>query len=142
MSDGRTVSARLWRSSSWARLSGGPSGAENGTRLPPVSPFSWRISSRLARAIGGSRSMGTNPPGDCDRARHLSRDRFPAIAHAAPSRRAAALFSNAGQVGSVLAALGAGVLAHKFGYASIFVACAIFSAGGLVMVSLVRSEPD
>jgi len=36
---------------------------------------------------------------------------------------AAALFSNAGQVGSVLAALGAGALAQAFGYASIFVAC-------------------
>lgn len=55
---------------------------------------------------------------------------------------AAALFSNAGQVGSVLAALGAGVLAHKFGYASIFVACAILSAGGLVLVCLAPSEPD
>jgi MFS transporter, SET family, sugar efflux transporter len=54
---------------------------------------------------------------------------------------AAALFSNAGQVGSVLAALGVGLLAHKFGYASVFVACAILSAGGLVTLCLVRTEP-
>ncbi len=55
---------------------------------------------------------------------------------------AAALFSNAGQAGSVLAALGAGALAQAFGYASIFVACAILSAVGLAMVCLVRVEPD
>ena len=55
---------------------------------------------------------------------------------------AAALFSNAGQVGSVVAALGAGALAQAFGYASIFVACAILSAAGLVMICLVRAEPD
>ena len=55
---------------------------------------------------------------------------------------AAALFSNAGQVGSVLAALGVGALAQAFGYASIFVACAILSAAGLAMVCLVRAEPD
>ncbi len=55
---------------------------------------------------------------------------------------AAAMFSNAGQVGSVLAALGAGALAQTFGYASIFVACAILSAVGLTMVCLVRVEPD
>ena len=55
---------------------------------------------------------------------------------------AAALFSNAGQVGSVLAALGVGALAQAFGYASIFVACAILSAAGLAMVCLVRVEPD
>ena len=55
---------------------------------------------------------------------------------------AAALFSNAGQLGSVLSALGAGILAHQFGYASIFFACAVLCAGGLVLVCLVRSEPD
>lgn len=55
---------------------------------------------------------------------------------------AAALFSNAGQVGSVLAALGVGAFAHAFGYASIFVACAILSAVGLAMVCLVPVEPD
>ena len=49
---------------------------------------------------------------------------------------AAALFSNAGQLGSVFAALGAGLLAQAFGYASIFVVCAILSAAGLVMVCL------
>jgi SET family sugar efflux transporter-like MFS transporter len=55
---------------------------------------------------------------------------------------AAALFSNAGLAGSVLAALGTGALAQAFGYASIFVACAILSAVGLAMVCLVRIEPD
>jgi MFS transporter, SET family, sugar efflux transporter len=55
---------------------------------------------------------------------------------------AAALFSNAGQVGSVLAALGVGALAQAFGYASIFVACAILSGAGLVLVCLVRAEPE
>ena len=50
---------------------------------------------------------------------------------------AAALFSNAGQLGSVLAALGVGGLAQAFGYASIFVACAVFSAAGLVLVCLI-----
>jgi MFS transporter, SET family, sugar efflux transporter len=54
---------------------------------------------------------------------------------------AAALFSNAGQLGSVVAALGAGALAQAFGYASIFAACAILSAAGLVMICLVRPEP-
>ncbi len=44
---------------------------------------------------------------------------------------AAALFSNAGQVGSVLSALGAGLLAQAFGYTSIFAACAVLSAAGL-----------
>jgi SET family sugar efflux transporter-like MFS transporter len=55
---------------------------------------------------------------------------------------AAALFSNAGQVGSVLAAVGVGALAQALGYASIFVACAILSAAGLAMVCSVRAEPD
>ncbi len=54
---------------------------------------------------------------------------------------AAALFSNAGQVGSVIAALSAGLLAQQFGYASIFVACAILSAAGLALICFVRSEP-
>ena len=52
---------------------------------------------------------------------------------------AAALFSNAAQVGSVVAALGVGALAHAFGYASIFVACAGLSAAGLVIICLVRA---
>jgi MFS transporter, SET family, sugar efflux transporter len=55
---------------------------------------------------------------------------------------AAALFSNAGQLGSVFAALGVGLLAHAFGYASIFVACAILSALGLVMVCLAPAAPE
>jgi MFS transporter, SET family, sugar efflux transporter len=55
---------------------------------------------------------------------------------------AAALFSSAGQVGSVAAALGVGALAQAFGYASIFVACAFLSGAGLVIVCLVRAEPD
>jgi MFS transporter, SET family, sugar efflux transporter len=49
---------------------------------------------------------------------------------------AAALFSNAGQLGSVLAALSVGGLAHAFGYASIFLVCAALSAGGLVLICL------
>ena len=49
---------------------------------------------------------------------------------------AAALFSNAGQLGSVLAALSVGGLAHAFGYASIFLVCAVLSAGGLVVICL------
>ena len=49
---------------------------------------------------------------------------------------AAALFSNAGQLGSVLAALSVGGLAHAFGYASIFFVCAVLSAGGLVLICL------
>ena len=52
---------------------------------------------------------------------------------------AAALFSNAAQVGSVVAALGVGALAHTFGYASIFVACAALSAAGFVIIWLVRA---
>ncbi len=55
---------------------------------------------------------------------------------------AAALFSNAGQLGSVFAALGAGLLAQAFGYAFIFVACAILSAAGLVMVCLAPAAPE
>jgi MFS transporter, SET family, sugar efflux transporter len=49
---------------------------------------------------------------------------------------AAALFSNAGQVGSVLAALGVGGLAKAFGYGSIFGVCAVLSAAGLALVCL------
>ena len=55
---------------------------------------------------------------------------------------AAALFSNAGQLGSVFAALGAGLLAQAFGYDSIFAACAILSAAGLVMVCLAPAAPE
>ena len=44
---------------------------------------------------------------------------------------AAALFSNAGQVGSVAAALTVGPLASAFGYASIFAVCALLNAVGL-----------
>jgi MFS transporter, SET family, sugar efflux transporter len=55
---------------------------------------------------------------------------------------AAALFSNAGQLGSVFAALSAGLLAQAFGYASIFVVCAILSAVGLVMVCLTPAAPE
>jgi len=52
---------------------------------------------------------------------------------------AAALFSNAAQVGSVVAALGVGALAQAFGYPSIFVACAALSAAGFVIICLVRA---
>ena len=52
---------------------------------------------------------------------------------------AAALFSNSAQLGSG-AALGWRLGA--FGYASIFVACALFSAAGLVITCLVRPEAD
>ena len=55
---------------------------------------------------------------------------------------AAALFSNAGQLGSVFAALSVGLLADAFGYASIFVACAILSVIGLVMVCLAPAAPE
>ena len=55
---------------------------------------------------------------------------------------AAALFSNAAQVGSVVAAFGVGALAQAFGYASVFVVCAFLSAAGLVMICLVRAGPD
>jgi len=55
---------------------------------------------------------------------------------------AAALFSNAAQVGSVVAALGVGALAQAFGYASVFVACAGLSAAGFVIICLVRANPD
>ncbi len=54
---------------------------------------------------------------------------------------AAALFSNAGQVGSVVAALGAGVLAQAFGYGSIFVVCASLSAAGLALVCMAKAGP-
>ena len=55
---------------------------------------------------------------------------------------AAALFSNAGQVGLVLATGGFGLLAQAFGYAAVFVACAVMSAAGLFLVCLVRREQD
>ena len=55
---------------------------------------------------------------------------------------AAALFSNAGQLGSVLAALSVGGLAKAFGYASIFAVCAFLSAAGLALVCLTGAEPD
>ena len=55
---------------------------------------------------------------------------------------AAALFSNAGQVGSVAAALGVGALGQAFGYESIFVARALLSAAALVMICLAPSGPD
>jgi MFS transporter, SET family, sugar efflux transporter len=55
---------------------------------------------------------------------------------------AAALFSNSGQVGSVLAALSVGGLAKAFGYASIFAVCAVLSAAGLALVCLTPAEPD
>ena len=55
---------------------------------------------------------------------------------------AAALFSNSGQLGSVLAALSVGGLAKAFGYASIFVVCAFLSAAGLALVCVTPAEPD
>jgi MFS transporter, SET family, sugar efflux transporter len=55
---------------------------------------------------------------------------------------AAALFSNSGQLGSVLAALSVGGLAKAFGYGSIFVACAFLSAAGLALVCFAPAAPD
>jgi MFS transporter, SET family, sugar efflux transporter len=55
---------------------------------------------------------------------------------------AAALFSNSGQLGSVLAALSVGGLAQAFGYPSIFSACAVLSAAGLVLICLTPPRPD
>jgi SET family sugar efflux transporter-like MFS transporter len=55
---------------------------------------------------------------------------------------AAALFSNAGQVGSVAAALGVGGLAQAFGWTSVFVACAVLCGAGLVLVRLVEAESN
>jgi SET family sugar efflux transporter-like MFS transporter len=55
---------------------------------------------------------------------------------------AAALFSNAGQLGLVLATGGFGLLAQAFGYASVFIACAVLSAAGLFLVGLVKRERD
>jgi MFS transporter, SET family, sugar efflux transporter len=55
---------------------------------------------------------------------------------------AAALFSNAGQVGSVLAALGIGGLAKAFGYTSIFAISSILSAAGLALVCLTPAKTD
>ena len=54
---------------------------------------------------------------------------------------AAALFSNAGQVGSLAAALAVGLLANAFGYASVFAVCAFLSAVGLFLVWIVRPRP-
>ena len=55
---------------------------------------------------------------------------------------AAALFSNAGQLGSVFAALSVGLLAQAFGYQFVFVACAILTAAGLVTVCLAPAAPE
>ncbi len=55
---------------------------------------------------------------------------------------AAALFSNAGQLGSVLAALSIGGLAKAFGYASIFAVCAVLSAAGLALVCVTPRAAD
>ena len=55
---------------------------------------------------------------------------------------AAALFSNAGQLGSVFAALSVGLLAQAFGYELVFVACAILTALGLVTVRLAPAAPE
>jgi SET family sugar efflux transporter-like MFS transporter len=55
---------------------------------------------------------------------------------------AAALFSNSGQLGSVLAALGTGGLAKAFGYEPIFIVCAILSAAGLALVCFTPAAPD
>lgn len=53
---------------------------------------------------------------------------------------AAALFSNAGQIGSVAAALSVGLLANAFGYASVFAVCAVLSMAGIVLVAIVRTR--
>jgi SET family sugar efflux transporter-like MFS transporter len=55
---------------------------------------------------------------------------------------AAALFSNSGQLGSVVAALSVGGLAKAFGYASIFGVCAVLSGAGLALVCLTPAERD
>jgi MFS transporter, SET family, sugar efflux transporter len=55
---------------------------------------------------------------------------------------AAALFSNSGQLGSVLAALSVGALAQSFGYASIFAACAALSVAGLACVCLAPAPTE
>jgi MFS transporter, SET family, sugar efflux transporter len=55
---------------------------------------------------------------------------------------AAALFSNAGQIGSVLAALSVGGLAKAFGYASIFGVCVVLSVVGLVLVCVTPAASD
>jgi hypothetical protein len=51
------------------------------------------------------------------------------------------LFSNAGQFGSVFAALSVGLLAQAFGYPSVFVACASLTGADLVMVCLSPAAP-
>jgi SET family sugar efflux transporter-like MFS transporter len=55
---------------------------------------------------------------------------------------ATALFSNTVQVGSVLAAIGAGGLAHLFGYPAIFPVCAGLSGVGLLLICLIRVGPS
>jgi SET family sugar efflux transporter-like MFS transporter len=55
---------------------------------------------------------------------------------------AAALFSNSGQLGQVLAALGTGGLAKAFGYESIFFVCATLSAAGLALVCFTPAASD
>jgi MFS transporter, SET family, sugar efflux transporter len=55
---------------------------------------------------------------------------------------AAALFSNAGQIGSVLAALSVGGLAKAFGYAYVFAICALLSPAGLALVCLTPATSD
>ena len=104
--------------------------------------FRRLLSHARARGQRGRRLLGAGPPGGRHRSRHLSRDQLPPLAHAASRRRRAALFSNAGQLGSVLAALSVGGLAKAFGYASIFVVCAFLSAAGLALVCLTPAEPD
>lgn len=54
---------------------------------------------------------------------------------------ATALFSNTAQLGSVLAAVGAGGLAHLFGYPAIFPFCAALSGVGFLLMCLIRTQP-
>lgn len=54
---------------------------------------------------------------------------------------ATALFSNTVQLGSVLAAIGAGGLAHLFGYPAIFPVCAALSGVGFLLICLIRIGP-
>jgi MFS transporter, SET family, sugar efflux transporter len=55
---------------------------------------------------------------------------------------AAALFSNAGQLGSVVAAISVGGLAKAMGYAAVFAVCAVLSALGLALVCFAPAAPD
>jgi SET family sugar efflux transporter-like MFS transporter len=55
---------------------------------------------------------------------------------------ATALFSNTVQLGSVLAAIGAGGLAHLFGYPAIFPVCAGLSGVAFLLICLVRVGPS